>query len=119
MTDWQQLNSKKVALAGLTKQLMVSSWAIVVDVTWKKDFAPVRVSSLTPQYTAPYTYQPVGSTGDTIGVYVNVPNVPRNVNQGALLLRRTVTKVGTNLVGGVQPTAQEDSVVGTTNAFGL
>jgi len=32
---------------------MVSSWAIVVDVTWKSQFAPVRENSAAPAYVTP------------------------------------------------------------------
>lgn len=53
MADWFALNQKKVALAGLTKSLMVSSWAIVVDVTWKSQFATVRFGSSNPEYINP------------------------------------------------------------------
>ena len=53
MADWFALNQKKVALAGLTKSLMVSSWAIVVDVTWKSQFATVRFGSVNPEYINP------------------------------------------------------------------
>ena len=47
----------------------VSSWAIVLDVTWKAAFADVRKQGTTPSLNV---YPAVGTTGDTIAVLVNV-----------------------------------------------
>ena len=58
--------------------LSVSSWAIIVDVTWKKAFASVRLINTTddtktpPNLLTDANYQPVGSTGDTVGVILSV-----------------------------------------------
>jgi hypothetical protein len=49
--------------------LNVSSWAVVIDVTWKKAFAEVRKQGETPNTS---TYPKVGQTGDTLAVLVNV-----------------------------------------------
>ena len=68
-----------------------------MDIWWKKDFARVRTNGLLPETKAPYTYQTLETTGDTIGVYIkNADNELTSFKQGALLLRRTITTVGVN-----------------------
>lgn len=97
MNDWWNLNTQKVQTTGLFASLQVSSWACVMDIWWKKDFAPVRTASTAPQTSAPYTYAALGATGDTIGIYLNNESASiTSFKQGALLLRRTVTTAGVN-----------------------
>ena len=64
----------------------VSSWAIVIDVTWKKAFAEVRKQGATPSSS---TDAKLGQTGDTIAVLVNMDK--SSYTQGALRLANTVT----------------------------
>jgi hypothetical protein len=115
MQDWWNLNSQKVDVAGIKNDIMVSSWACVVDVWWKKDFAPVRTGGANPETGAPFTYQAVGTTGDTIGVYIK--NLSSKYDQGALLLRQTITTAGVNASGATAAVAQKESIIGTTNAM--
>ena len=42
VADWRYANSDAITAAGLATLTNVSSWAIVVDITWKKAFANVR-----------------------------------------------------------------------------
>ena len=80
MKKWLTDNNAAIALDGLVAPLMISSWAIVVDVTWKNAFTNVRTTNpISDALTATGTinngnYQAVGSTGDTIAVYINVAN---------------------------------------------
>ena len=55
IADWYSNNSKKAVLAGEYNNLLVSSWACVIDIWWKKDFAPVRNGNIIPT-TIPITY---------------------------------------------------------------
>ena len=104
MADWWLLNSDRVELTGIEDQIKVSSWACVIDVYWKQDFAPVRTDGAAPESAAPYTYQSLGSTGDTIGIYLKQKSF-ETVDQGALLLRSTVTTEGVNASTGVSAVA--------------
>lgn len=58
--------------------LSVSSWVIVVDITWKAAFANVRLvntdddSKTPPNLKTDLNWQPVGATGDTLGVVIGV-----------------------------------------------
>jgi len=80
LTDWLTTNNEAIAKNGLRPLLTVSSWAVVVDITWKSAFNAVRQinnvsDSLTPQSPATAgNYQAVGATGDTIGVKLSVKN---------------------------------------------
>lgn len=97
MNDWWAANMKKVTSAKILEQIEVSSWACVIDLQWKKDFNPVRTNGVNPQTAAPYTYQALGSTGDTIGFHIKQANpLAKEKQQGAFLLRRTVTTLGVN-----------------------
>jgi len=40
---------RNIQLANIYDQLKVSSWACVVDVWWKKDFAKVRTGGVNPE----------------------------------------------------------------------
>lgn len=75
------MNNSAIRNNGLVSNLNVSSWAIVVDITWKKAFANVRTydssdDSKIPAAITDLNYQLPGSTGDTIGVLVNVKDQP-------------------------------------------
>lgn len=54
--------------AGMRIISAVSSWAIVVDITWKASFTPVRKQGASPSVNE---FAPVGTIGDTIAVIVN------------------------------------------------
>lgn len=82
VSDWFTANSAVIQANMLVPQFQISSWAIVVDITWKGTFEPVRPvnpSDDTKVPATPYTtnnYQTAGSSGDTIGVLINVKNRP-------------------------------------------
>lgn len=56
----------------------ITSWAIVMDLQWKTAFTAVRTTESTddfkvaPAVLANSNYNPVGTLGDQIGVYVIV-----------------------------------------------
>lgn len=47
MKDWYVKNQMAIASDGLISSLSISSWAIVVDLTWKKAFTAVRTKDST------------------------------------------------------------------------
>jgi hypothetical protein len=56
MNSWYQANVKALASAGLMDSINVSSWSLVIDIWWKRDFASVRMDDVQPKAAAPYTY---------------------------------------------------------------
>jgi len=80
VAEWLKTNDSIMRTAGLASYTTVSSWAIVVDLTWKKEFTtPIRnrqdsngdINIPDPNNT---DGQPVGATGDTIAVFISVKN---------------------------------------------
>ena len=72
VAEFLSTNNALLDAANLRLETQVSSWAIVVDVTWKKAFAPVRKQDTTGTTPAAAVDPAVGVTGDTIAVLVNV-----------------------------------------------
>ena len=88
INDWYEKNVKAVSAAGLIDSIYVSSWCLVMDIWWKKGFADVRADDVQPKAAAPYLFQGIGATGDTIGVSIAPSVLPdRVMGQGAFLLR--------------------------------
>lgn len=80
-------NTGLLESANLRLISQVSSWAIVIDVTWKKAFSDVRKQGSTPSANV---YGTLGTTGDMIAVLVNVDKA--QYLQGALRIASTVTR---------------------------
>ena len=78
MTDWYSKNQIAIKSNGLLAALSITSWAIVMDLQWKTVFTAVRTTESTddakvaPAVLANSNYNPVGTLGDQIGVYVSV-----------------------------------------------
>lgn len=78
MNEWLTTNEKIIRTAGLASFTTVSSWAIVIDLTWKNAFtSPVRhrddsTKDLKVPNEATTNGQAVGTTGDLISVIINV-----------------------------------------------
>jgi hypothetical protein len=77
VTEWFKQNDATIRQNGMVSQFQLSSWAIVVDITWKKAFNDVRTYDSTDDTKIPavvnnVNYQFAGSIGDTIGVLINV-----------------------------------------------
>lgn len=74
------MTANKISMAknNLVPMLSVSSWAIVVDVVWKKAFADVRLintvddTKTPPNLKTDANWQALGAIGDTLGVVVSV-----------------------------------------------
>lgn len=98
LTDWYTANRSSISQFGLNATLAVSSWAIVVDVKWKAAFAPVRLINTTndnltpPSGLANENHQAIGSTGDTIALYLSVKD--QTYTQPAIRIAQTVTTRG-------------------------
>jgi|688.fasta_scaffold502401_1 hypothetical protein len=81
MTDWYSKNLSAIKGDGLLAPLSISSWAIVMDLQWKTAFTAVRTTDSTDDNKVPNgsslansNYNPVGTIGDHIGVYLSVKN---------------------------------------------
>lgn len=80
MTDWWSANSSAIKSDGLLAPLSISSWSIVMDLQWKTSFTAVRTTDSTDDNKVAATvkansnYNPVGTIGDQIGVYISVKN---------------------------------------------
>lgn len=77
MKDWMRENDASIKQGGLVPYLDVSSWAVVVDIKWKKDFTAVRNynpadDTVVPSSITDLNYQLSGSVGDSIGILMNV-----------------------------------------------
>jgi hypothetical protein len=98
VSEWLKTNETIIRSAGQASYTTVSSWAIVVDVTWKSAFtSPVRyrddsTSDLTVPDTTAKDGQAVGTTGDLISVIINVKG--QTYQQPALTLAQTITTQG-------------------------
>jgi hypothetical protein len=53
MTAWYKANASAIAFNGLIAPLTLSSWAIVVDITWKLSFNNVRTTNPTNDALTP------------------------------------------------------------------
>ena len=98
VTEWFKQNDATIRQNGMVSQFQLSSWAIVVDITWKKAFNDVRTYDSTDDTKIPavvnnVNYQFAGSIGDTIGVLINVKDQPWQ--QPWIRVAQTVTKQGT------------------------
>ena len=87
MKVYREKNTALLESANLRLISQVSSWALVVDVTWKKAFAEVRKQGTIPSENV---YPSLQTTGDTIAVLINVDKA--QYLQGALRIANTVTK---------------------------
>ena len=91
MQGYLDIARDSIDASGMRIISAVSSWAIVVDITWKSSFSPVRLQGDTPSADV---YGPVGTTGDMIAVQINVEN--SNYRQGAIRIASTVTDPGSS-----------------------
>lgn len=55
LNDWFANNMRAIQTVNEFSNIQVSSWACVVDIWWKKDFAPVRSNGQYPEGTASAT----------------------------------------------------------------
>jgi hypothetical protein len=98
LTDWYTKNKATIATLGLEAALTVSSWAVVVDITWKAAFNNVRLINTIDDTKTPPTnlansnFQAFGSTGDTIAVVLSVKS--STYTQPAVRVAQTVTTAG-------------------------
>ncbi len=87
INEYLAKNTGLLESANLRLISQVSSWAIVIDVTWKNEFFDVRKQGSNP---SEIVWGALGTTGDMIAVLVNVDKA--QYLQGALRIARTVTR---------------------------
>lgn len=100
LDEWYKKEQASMANNNMLATTSVSSWSIVVDLTWKADFREVRKINTSDDSLTPDTanlsngnFQTVGSLGDQLGAVIQVKK--GTYIQPAIRVARTVTTQGT------------------------